>query len=78
MKTFRINLENEFEAEVFDNILKEDNIPHAIISNHSSVYDGIFEITMGWGFVEIPKEFKDKAIKLYNDYKESEENIVDD
>lgn len=78
MKTFRIDLKNEFEAHIYTNILKENDIPHAIISHHSVVYDGIFEIQKGWGYVEIPEEFKNHALELYDNFKKSEVKKQDD
>ena len=78
MNTFRIDLKNEFEAEIFTNILKENDIPYAIMSYHSLVYDGIFELQKGWGYVEIPEEFKEKSLKLYDNFKKSEVNKKDD
>ncbi len=71
MDTFRIKLDNQFEAELYTNILDEEKIPHVLISNESSVYNGIFELTMGWGYVDIPKEYEKKALILYKALKDS-------
>jgi hypothetical protein len=71
MKTIRIEILNEFEAEIFINILEEEKIPYALIQNKSLAYNGIFEIPMGWGYVEIPEEYEILAKKLYNDFKNS-------
>ncbi|MBV1757543.1 MAG: hypothetical protein KMY55_06830 [Dethiosulfatibacter sp.] len=46
MDTFRIKLDNQFEAELYTNILDEEKIPHVLISNNSLAYNGIFELTM--------------------------------
>jgi len=59
MDTIRLSIENQFEADIFTNILDEEHI------------DGLFEMTMGWGYVEIPQEFKEKAEELYKEFKES-------
>ncbi len=77
MKTFRINLKNEFEAQIYTNILKENDIPYAVIPNHSLVYDGIFEMQRGWGYVEIPEKFKHISLELYNNFKKWEEEKDD-
>jgi hypothetical protein len=71
METFRIKLDNQFEAELYTNILDEEAIPHVLITNESLAYNGIFELTMGWGYVDIPKEHEKKALKLYKALKES-------
>lgn len=71
MDTIRLGIENKFEADIFTNILDEENIDYNLIETHSLAYDGLFEITMGWGYVEIPVEFKEKAEELYKEFKES-------
>ncbi|HKL09909.1 MAG TPA: DUF2007 domain-containing protein [Clostridia bacterium] len=71
MKMFRIEMRNEFEADVFCNILEEEGIPYTVLGNDSLVYDGLFKMTLGWGHVEVPEEHKDKALELLRKYKES-------
>lgn len=71
MKTFRIKLENEIEAEVFAAILKDENIPHTVVNNHSLAYDGLFQMTAGWGYIEVPEEDKKKAVELFQEYKKT-------
>jgi hypothetical protein len=71
MDTFRIKLDNQFEAELYTNILDEETIPHVLITNNSLAYNGIFELTMGWGYVDIPVEHEKKALMLYKALKES-------
>jgi hypothetical protein len=76
MDTIRLSIENKFEADIFTNILDEENISYDLIETHSLAYDGIFEMTMGWGYVEIPQEFKEKAQELYKEFKESLEHEI--
>ena len=71
MKIFRIEMDNEFEADVFSAILDEENIPHTVINNRNLAYDGLFQMTMGWGHIEIPEEYKEKAAELYRNHKKS-------
>ncbi len=71
MDTIRLSIENQFEADIFTNILDEEHIDYNLIETHSLAYDGLFEMTMGWGYVEIPQEFKEKAEELYKEFKES-------
>ncbi len=47
-------LENEFEAQLLDSILVERNIPHCITSYHDTAYNGLFQTSLGWGYVSAP------------------------
>ncbi len=71
MKIFRIELNNEFEADVFAAILEEEKIPHTVVNHNSLAYDGLFQMTMGWGHIDIPEEFQKKAAELFQNYKKS-------
>jgi len=71
MKTFRIELDNQFEADVFAAILKEENIPHTIVNHYSLAYDGLFQMTTGWGHMEISEGYQEKAMELFLNYKKS-------
>lgn len=71
MKIFRIDLDNEFEADVFAALLDEEKIPHAVINHYDLAYDGLFQMTMGWGHIDIPEEYQEKAKTLYQNYKKS-------
>lgn len=64
-------MENEFEADVIAAMLDEENIPNQVISHASLAYDGLFQMTLGWGHLEVPEEFQEKTLKLIDDYKES-------
>lgn len=68
---FRMELDNESEADVMNALLEEDKIPHTIVSHFSSAYDGLFQMSEGWGHVEIPVEYREKAEELMRNYKES-------
>jgi hypothetical protein len=69
MKTIRIELDNEFEADSFAAILEAEMIPHTVVSHYSLAYNGIFQMTLGWGHVEIPEAYQNKAALLYQNYK---------
>jgi len=71
MDIFRIDVSNKFEADRFSGILTDENIPHVVVSHHDLAYDGIFQVTLGWGHIEIPLEFKAEAEILYSNYKNS-------
>ncbi|MEI7885102.1 MAG: hypothetical protein WCI30_07095 [Clostridia bacterium] len=71
MKKMRIELDNEFEADVFISILEEENIPYILTTNNSFPYDGLFKMTLGWGQIEVPKDQQERAMELFEKYKES-------
>lgn len=71
MKIFRIELNNQFEADVFAALLEEERIPYAVVNHYSFAYDGLFQMSMGWGHIEIPEEYKEKAAELFQSYKNS-------
>ncbi|MTI71944.1 MAG: hypothetical protein FH751_16985 [Firmicutes bacterium] len=64
-------LENEVEANLLDEILKDKNIPHIIRSYHDLAYDGIFQTQKGWGHVEALDKYKEEILEIYNDIKQS-------
>ncbi len=68
-----IELANRFEAERFAAIMEQEEIPCSIVSRHSTVYDGIFQLQEGWGFAEIPPEYREKAAALLEEYRNSAE-----
>lgn len=71
MGVFKIELENEFEADVLSNILEEEGIPCLIVVNESLVYDGLFQASLGWGRIEVPSEHKEMAKVLLQRFKDS-------
>lgn len=57
-------LENEFEALALDAELCTAEIPHAMISYHDSAYDGLFQVSQGWGHVEAPAQFREEVLAI--------------
>ncbi len=70
MSTFRIDLENEFEADMFCEMLETEQIPHVVVNHHSLAYNGLFQMTLGWGHVDIPDEFRAQAESLMEQYRQ--------
>ena len=64
-------LENELEASLMSELLKEREIPHNIQSNHSIAYDGIFQFTGGWGYLEANPVYKEEIVELYKEFVQS-------
>jgi len=63
-----LDLNNEFEAERMDEILKERNIPFGIIPISDSVFGSIEVLENGWGYLEAPARFKPEILKIYEDF----------
>jgi hypothetical protein len=59
--------QNEIEAILLDEILKEKQIPHIIRSYRDSAYDGLWQTPTGWGHVEAPEEYREEIEKTYNE-----------
>jgi len=60
-------IENEVEAQRLQHALKARSIPHLIKSYRDSVYDGIFQLQLGWGHLEAPEYLKAEIEELYRD-----------
>ena len=57
-------LENEVQAQLLDDILTEQNIPHIMRSYRDLVYDGLFQLSKGWGRVDAPEQYKDNILAI--------------
>jgi hypothetical protein len=64
-----LTLNNEIEARAMEQLLKDNNIPFNLKSLRDPAYDGIFQVHMGWGFIEAPEDYKDEIINVYNNFK---------
>ena len=60
-------LDNEFEAQVLESILKERMIPHWIHSYHDTAFDGLYQAQKGWGYVSAPDEFSEEVKEILSD-----------
>jgi len=61
-----LSLDNEFQAMLLDDILKERNIPHIMKSYHDSAYDGLWQTQSGWGQIDAPGEYRDEILDIFN------------
>lgn len=59
-------IDNEFQAMLLGDILKERNIPHIMKSYHDSAYDGLWQTQSGWGQVDAPEEYRDEILDIFN------------
>jgi hypothetical protein len=56
-------LENEVEARMLEAMLKERNIPHVVQSFYDDAYDGLFQVTKGWGVVLAPPAYREPVME---------------
>jgi hypothetical protein len=60
-----LDLNNEFEAERLEEILKEKNIPFGIVPVSDSAFGSIEILENGWGYLEAPSRFKNEILEIY-------------
>lgn len=68
MKMIRVKLDNSFQADVLSEMLTEEGILHHVVSNRSEAYNGLFQLSLGWGYIEIPEEFKQRTADVMERY----------
>jgi hypothetical protein len=57
-------LDNEVQAQMLDKSLDDLGIPHVMRSYHDSAYDGLYQVSRGWGHVEAPRECKAEILAI--------------
>ena len=71
-------LRDLIEAGLLDSLLTERGIPHVMISYRDSAYDGIYQVSKGWGHVEAPEEYRDRITAIYGDLSSSAQKHNDE
>ena len=61
------DIRDEFEGQQLRAILRAQHIPHHLRSYHDSAYDGLFQVQLGWGYVEAPSEHKGRIKAILED-----------
>ena len=64
------NIRNEIEALRVKEELGERGIPHVIQSYYDMAYDGLFQLSRGWGHLEAPLERKDEILGILDAIRE--------
>ena len=64
-------LDNQIEADIFEEILNDNNIPHVIRSYDDTAYGSLYQLAKGWGKVEAPSEYEDKIKELLNELRQA-------
>ena len=62
-----VTLDNEFEAQLLESILKERGIPYRLRSYHDTAFDGLFQTQKGWGVVLAPQAYTDQILEIVSD-----------
>lgn len=60
-------LENEFEAQLLESILKEREIPHFLKSYHDPAYGTLYQMVKGWGQVTAPERCREEITEIISD-----------
>lgn len=71
-------IRNEIEALRLRGELEEREIPHRIHSYYDLAYDGLFQVSRGWGHVAAPAEYADTIIRVLHDIREQATPLTDD
>lgn len=57
-------LDDQFEAQLLESVLKEREIPHLLRSYYDTAFDGLFQTQKGWGYISAPPEFSENIEKI--------------
>jgi hypothetical protein len=60
-------LNNEFEANLMEEVLKDRKIPHGIVTSDDTALGGIMELEYGWGYVEAPVRYREEIMGIYKE-----------
>jgi hypothetical protein len=60
-------LNNEFEANLLEEVLADRKIPHGIVTSDDTALGGIMEMEFGWGYVEAPGKYKEEILMIYEE-----------
>jgi hypothetical protein len=63
-------IDNLIEAQLLISILKEQDLPHQVISQHNTAYDGLFQMQKGGGNINAPSHYHAAIKKIIETNKE--------
>jgi len=64
-------LENEFEAELIEEVLMDKQIPYGIIVRDDSPLGGITDLESGWGYLEAPERCREEIMAVCKEIRET-------
>lgn len=63
---------NEYEAELMEEVLLDKKIPYGIIPHADSVLEGINQMEFGWGYLEAPAIYRREIEQIYKELQKEE------
>lgn len=63
-------IQNEAEAGRLKSELEAKAVPHVVFSYYDSAFDGIFQTTRGWGYIEAPIGYRDLITGILADIRQ--------
>lgn len=66
-----LDLENEFEAELIEEVLLDKKIPYGIVIREDSALGGIIGMEEGWGYLEAPARFGEEIQAIYKEIQDT-------
>lgn len=70
-------LDNDFEAQMLESILKEREIPHLLTSYYDTAFDGLYQTQKGWGHVSSPDQYADEIKEILSDLRWAADDVGD-
>ena len=64
-------LDNQFEAQMLESILKERGIPHVLKSYYDTAFDGLYQTQKGWGHISAPDQYSNEIKEILSELKET-------
>jgi len=70
-------LDNEFEAQMLESILKERKIPHLLRSYYDTAFDGLYQTQKGWGHISSPDLCSEEIKEILSDLRRTASDTDD-
>ena len=71
-------LDNQFEAQMLESILKERGIPHLLKSYYDTAFDGLYQTQKGWGHISAPDQYSKEIKEILSDLKKTPRDVDGD
>ena len=68
-------LDNEFEAQMLESILKELGIPYLLKSYYDTAFDGLYQTQKGWGHISSPEQYLKEIKEILSDLKKTAQDV---
>ena len=66
-------LDDEVEASLMEDILKDRGIPFKMRSYEDLAFDGVYQLYRGWGHIESTEEYREVIVEIYQDINQTED-----